>query len=269
MASVDLGAQASVKWATAPATGPYALAVTRPDGLLLDPAPEPTGSGAGTAAAFVPPMPGRYLLTWSAGGDGALAAAHTDVLDVWPADPGFLIPIEEVVAGLQLPANADPAKLGDLRLYLAAATPVIEDITGPMLAATKTFTGWAGESSVILPHLPNQILSITVDGAPVLDYVPDLTSGIIYGGTRYQLRPFGAGELVITYRIGSQVIPPNVRLAARELVRFWWQGGMQGSGGGNVRGARPEADTFTPSGFAVPRRVMELCAAHEQLGGFA
>ena len=264
MASVDLGAKASVKWATAPAEGPYALAVVRPDGLLLDPAPVPTGSGAGTVAAVVASMPGRYLLSWSVDGQ----AAYTDVLDVWPEDPQFLIPLDEVVAGLQLPANVDPAKVQDLRLYLAAATPVIEDITGPMLATTQTFTGWAGESAVILPHLPNQILSITVDGAPVVDYVPDLVSGIIYGGSRSGLQPFGSGELVITYRIGASVIPPNIRLAARELVRFWWQGGMQGSGG-NSRGNRPEAEAFTPSGFAVPRRVMELCAPHEQLGGFA
>jgi hypothetical protein len=265
MASVDLGAAASVKWATAPAAGPYALAVTRPDGLLLDPAPEPTGAGAGTVATFVPTMPGRHLLAWSVAGQ----AAYTDVLDVWPADPQFLIPLEEVIAGLQLPANSDPARIQDLRLYLAAATPVIEDITGPMLAATKTYTVWGGGSTVILPHLPTQILGITHNGAPVLDYVPDLASGLIYAGSRSAVTSFGAGELVITYRIGSAVIPPNIRLAARELVRFWWQGGMQGSGGGNVRSARPEADTFTPSGFAVPRRVMELCGPHEQLGGFA
>lgn len=264
MASIDLGAQASVKWATAPPAGPYALAVTRPDGLLLDPAPEPTGSGAAVAAAFVPTMAGRHLLSWSVDGE----AAYTDVLDVWPTDPGFLIPLGEAVTGLQLPANVDPAKIADLRLYLAAATPVIEDITGPMLAATKTYTAWGGDSSVMLPHLPNQILGVTIDGVAV-PYYPDIASGIVYAGNGYALQPFGAGELVITYRIGTQVIPPNVRLAARELVRFWWQGGMQGSGGGNVRSNRPEADTFTPSGFAVPRRVMELCAPNEQVGGFA
>lgn len=264
MASVDLGAQASVKWATAPAEGPYALAVTRPDGVLLDPAPAPTGTGTGTVAAFTPIMPGRYLLSWSANG----TAAYTDILDVWPADPRFLISLDEAVNGLQFPANADPAKAQDLRLYLAAATPVIEDITGPMVAGTMTFTGWGGGTTVILPHLPNQILGITVDGLPVLDYVPDLVAGIIYGGSRSGVQPFPQGELVITYRVGSAEIPPNIKLAARELVRFWWQGGMQG-GGGNVRSQRPEAEAFTPSGFAVPRRVMELCAPHEQIGGFA
>lgn len=264
MASLDLGALATVRWPTAPDTGPYALAVKRPDGTTLTPPPTVTGFKETTQAKFTPTMAGRYLLSWTAGGAGA----YTDVLDVWPADPQFLIPLDEVLAGLRLPANADPAKAQDLRLYVAAATPVIEDITGPMISATKTFTTWGGGSTVVLPHLPNQILGITADGVPVTNYVPDLVSGILYGGSHSAAANFPGGELVITYKIGASEIPPNVRLAARELVRFWWQGGMQGTGGG-VRGSAPEADAFTPSGYAVPRRVMELCGPHEQMGGFA
>jgi hypothetical protein len=264
MASLDLGALATVRWPTAPDTGPYALAVRKPDGTALDPAPVVTGYRETVQAEFVPPMPGRYLLSWTANGAGA----YTDVLDVWPADPLFLIPLDEVLKGLRLPSNADPAKADDLRLYLAAATPVIEDITGPMVAREETFVTWGGGSTVILPHLPNQILGITADGAPVLNYVPDLASGILYAGTRAAVTNFPGGELAITYRVGSYEIPANVKLAARELVRFWWQGGMQGSGG-NIRSQAPEGEAFTPSGYAVPRRVMELCAPHQQMGGFA
>lgn len=263
MASLDLGALATVKWPTAPDTGPYALAVKRPDGTTLTPAPAVTGIKETVQAKFTPAMAGRHLLSWTAGGAGA----YTDVLDVWPADPQFLIPLDEVLAGLRLPANADPAKAQDLRLYVAAATPVIEDITGPMLAATKTFTTWGGGSAVVLPHLPNQILGITANGVPVVDYVPDLVSGIIYCGSRTAVTAFPYGELIITYKTGAAEIPPNIRLAARELARFWWQGGMQGGGG--VRGSAPEGEAFTPSGFAVPRRVIELCAPHQQVGGFA
>ncbi|MBT2594736.1 hypothetical protein [Arthrobacter sp. ISL-72] len=265
MASLDLGAKATVKWPTAPDTGPYALAVKKPDGTTLDPAPEVTGYRESAQAEFVPPMAGRYLLSWTAGGAGA----YTDVLDVWPADPQFLIPLDEVLTGLRLPSNADPAKAQDLRLYLAAATPVIEDITGPMLAATKTYTTWGGDSAVVLPDLPTEILGITADGAAVTAYVPDLASGLVYAGTRSAVTVFPGGELVVTYRIGSAEIPPNIRLAARELVRFWWQGGMQGSGGGTIRGVQQDTDAFTPSGYAVPRRVIELCAPHQQMGGFA
>lgn len=264
MASLDLGALATVRWPTAPDTGPYALAVKKPDGTTLDPAPTVTGYRETVQAQFTPAMAGRYLLSWTAGGAGA----YTDVLDVWPADPQFLIPLEEVVAGLKFSANADPAKSLDLRLYVAAATPVIEDITGPMVAATKTCIAWGGVPAVVLPHLPSQILGITVDGAPVAAYIPDLMSGIIWSGTRTSATSFPAGELVITYRVGSAEIPPNVKLAARELVRHWWQIGMQ-SNGGAIRGQGADGEVYTPSGFAVPRRVMELCAPNEQMGGFA
>lgn len=264
MASLDLGALATVKWPTAPDTGPYALAVKRPDGTTLEPAPTVTGYRETTQAQFTPTMAGRHLLSWTAGG----AAAHTDVLDVWPADPQFLIPLEEVIAGLRLPPNADPAKAQDLRLYVAAATPVIEDITGPMLAVTKTFTTWGGGSTVVLPHLPNQILGITADSVPVVDFVADLAAGVIYAGSRYATTSFPAGDLTITYKVGRSEIPPNVRLAARELVRHWWQIGMQ-SPGGAIRGQGAEGDVFTPSGYAVPRRVIELCGPDEKIGGFA
>ncbi len=264
MASIDLGAKATVKWPAAPDTGPYALAVKKPDGTTLAPPPDVTGYKETTQAEFTPTMPGRHLLSWTANG----ADAYTDVLDVWPADPKFLIPLDEVVAGLRLPSNADPSRTTDLRLYVAAATPVIEDITGPLLAATKTLTTWGGRRSVTLPHLPNQVVSVVVDGVPVPAYVPDLASGIVYAGTRHAMAYFPYGELVVTYKIGDAEIPPNVRLAARELVRFWWQGGMQGSGGG-IRSSVPDAEVYTPSGFAVPRRVMELCTPNEQIGGFA
>jgi hypothetical protein len=264
MASIDLGAPATVSWPTAPDTGPYALAVKKPDGTTLSPAPAVTGYKETTAATFVPTMAGRYLLSWSATG----ASAHTDVLDVWPADPRFLIPLEEISTGLRFAPNADPAKLNDLRLYLAAATPVIEDITGPVLAATKMLTTWGGGRAVVLPYLPSEILSVTLDGVAVTAYVPDLASGIVYAGSRQAVTSFGVGELLITYKIGDAEIPPNIRLAARELVRHWWQIGMQGTGG-SVRSSQPDAEVFTPSGFAVPRRVMELCTPHQQVGGFA
>jgi hypothetical protein len=264
MASIDLGAPATVTWPAAPDTGPYALAVKKPDGTTLAPAPTVDGYKESTSASFLPTMAGRYLLSWSANG----ASAYTDVLDVWPADPRFLIPLEEATTGLRFAPNVDPAKSSDLRLYLAAATPVIEDITGALLPETRTHSSWGGSRSVVLPHLPSQILSITLDGVPVTAYVPDLASGIVYSGSRQAVTAFGIGDLVITYKTGAAEIPPNVRLAARELVRHWWQIGMQASGGG-ARGSQPDSEVFTPSGFAVPRRVMELCTPHQQVGGFA
>jgi hypothetical protein len=63
-------------------------------------------------------------------------------------------------------------------------------------------------------------------------------------------------------------VPPNVRLAARELLRHWWQLGKQGQGGAG-NGFGQGAETYTPGGYAVPYRVVQLCGRLNRLGGFA
>lgn len=264
MGSIDLGAKAIVTWPTAPLTGSPALAVTRPDGIAVSPAPVVAGAGETTQAEFVPSMPGRYALSWSVAGD----AAYTDVLDVWPADPRFLIPLKEASTGLSWPTNTPVERSEDLRLYVAAATPVIEDITGPLLARQEHLSAWGDSSAVLLPGKPSAVLSVVVNGDPVSDYFPDLGAGILYAGSRLSPSRFAPGEVVVTYTVGAAEIAPNIRLAVRELVRHWWQIGMQANGG-SIRGSAPDGDVFTPSGYAVPRRVIELCAPDQKVGGFA
>ncbi len=263
MASIDLGARASVKWPNATPDGPHQLAVRKPDGTLLDPAPTVIG-GTEPTAEFVPPMPGRYLLSWSVEG----SAAYTDVLDVWPADPRFLIPLKEASAGLRWTGTTPIERSEDLRLYVAAATPVIEDITGPLLSSTETLTGWGDRAAIVLPGTPTAITSVLVNGVPVTDYFADLVAGLVYAGSRLAPARFAPGEVVVTFTVGGGLVAPNVRLAVRELVRHWWENGMQNQGG-SIRGQTPDDEVFTPSGFAVPRRVIELCTPDEETGGFA
>jgi hypothetical protein len=61
----------------------------------------------------------------------------------------------------------------------------------------------------------------------------------------------------------------NFQMAAGELVRFWVQQGKQGW----RPNAQMDSDSvaWTPSGFAVPKRVIELCVnkSRDVLGGFA
>lgn len=260
MPAVDLGARATVVWPSAPVDGPYTLAVRKPDGTALTPAPEVDGDQEPVQAQFVPPMPGRYLLTWSVEGE----ATHTDILDVWPEDPRFIISVDDAAVGLNAKGKASADYLDDLRLYVAAATPVIEDIVGPVVPTAETETIDGGRTAIVLPKVPESIISVTVNGEPVENYYCQY--GILYCGTRGYPTAFGWGEVTITYRVGKAVIPPNIRLATRELVRHWVQIGKHAVGG-----SRPDpgdGDEFTPSGFAVPRRVIELCTPHERMGAF-
>lgn len=258
MAAVDLGTEHKLSWPSSPESAELSVEVVRPDGMN---APATVDQVTGTATVLAD-MAGRWVVRWTSTNP---ADAHTDIFDVWPEDPRFLISLDDAVNGLN--ANrANREYMEDLRLYVAAATPVIEDITGPILADTRTRTVTGGRESVILPGQPSEVVAVEVNGEPVTAWW--LQYGILFAGSRSIPSRFPGGELVVVYRVGNQVVPPNVRLAARELVRHWVQVGKQAVGGG-IRNQDFNDDVFTPSGFAVPRRVIELCQPHAQVGGFA
>ena len=262
MSTVDLGAPVKAVWSGAPATGTIAVAVTRPDGTTF-PAPS-VSSQPPITTTFTPDMAGRWLLRWtaSAGGTGA----YTDIIDVWPNDPRFIISLDDAKEALNM-ITTDQKQLDDLRLYICAATPVIEDIVGPVVPRTVVQKIDGGADRIVLWDVPTAITSVTENGTTITDYYLDSQSGILYGGTSTVGRRFaqGRGGMVVTYTVGMPVIPQNVRLATRELVRHWWQFGKQAKRSPDMI---PEA--VTPLGFAVPRRVMELAqSSRSMLGGFA
>lgn len=266
MATVDLGAAVTVAWSTAPGGGTYALSTTAPDGST---GPAPTPSGTPPSAAFTPTMAGRWLVRWTS---TTPAGAYTDIVDVWPTDPLFIISLDDAKNAVQISAAMTPANLDDLRLYIAACTPVIEDIVGAVVQRTVTQLSDGNQWAISLWEKPVTILSVTEGGgsSTILpgDYIVDYNAGIISAGRTYAPRRFmpGFNSVVITYTAGMQIIPPNIRLATRELLRHTWQLGHQTNRNSNMPQA---ADAWTPSGFAVPRRVIELCQPHSRVGGFA
>lgn len=257
MSAVDLGSTYTAEWKTRPESATLSVEVIRPDGT--------TGAAsidqATGKASIVADMAGRWRISWSA--DNGLV--YTDLFAVWPTDPRFLISIDDAVEGLNA-GRANSAYIDDLRLYIAAATPVIEDITGPILLSTITMSAAGGGSSILLNWAAKSVTQVSIDGVPFANWYVE--HGILYAGTRQQLATFPAGTLTAIVQIGGDSVPPNIRLAARELVRHWVQIGKQGAGGSGIRQDATD-EVFTPSGFAVPRRVVELCTPHEQIGGFA
>lgn len=262
MATVDFGSAVELDWKDAPTGSTITLEVTQPDGTKLALSP----AGSPPKATLAPTMAGRHFLRWQA--TGPETVAYTDQLDVWPEDPRFLISIDDARNALNEGGRMTKDLVNDLRLYIAAATPVIEDIVGPMLIAAMEFTTSGGRPAIILPTEPSSITAVTLNGTALAAGDWYTEHGVLYAGTRAAGSFFGAGELVIGFSVGSGSIPANIRLGTRELVRHWWQIGKQ-SMGGAARGQENMAAEFTPSGFAVPRRVIELCAPHEQIGGFA
>lgn len=260
MSVYDLGAPVKSVWMGAPVAGPYSVAITRPDDTAFT--PPAIASDPEPSVTFVPDMAGRWRLRWLA--TGTEKGAYSDVVDVWPTDPKFIISLDDAKAALNLPYGTPPAKLQDLRLYIAAATPVIEDIVGPVSVRTETQHVAQGWRYAALSYKPATITSVVYDDmSTVLAslYEVDLPAGLLTFKA-----PLAQGA-TITYTTGTALVPQNVRLATRELVRHWWQQGQQGSLS-RRGGVSPAEEAYTPQGFAVPKRVIEQCGPNKQIGGF-
>jgi hypothetical protein len=259
MTTYDLGAPVKSVWSGAPTGGTPAVAIKRPDGTSFT-HPGVTSSGEGASVTFVPDMAGRWFLAWTS---SVKPGAYTDIVDVWPPDPRFLISVDDARSALGFTSgNVAPGWVDSLRLYIAAATPVIEDIVGTIVPATFTQTIRKGWNFAALYERPvNTISSVAYADASVVDpatYRVNIQTGMLTLDSNVH------SDATITYTAGVTAVPPNVRLAARELVRHWWQQGMQAQHTGEIT-----QEVLTFNGFAVPRRVMELCSPNSTPGGFA
>lgn len=262
---VDIGTEKTVTWSTT--TGKtVTLTVTRPDGVQAEAVSATEASGT-YSVDVATPLAGRYLLAWENTTD---SVTYTDTLEVWPTDPRFLISLDDAAASLQWNAasKADAVSMGMLRLYVAAATPIIEDIAGAVLVRTVEQFADGGKTGVLLWERPSDIITVEVDGVAITDYVVNKSAAILYRG-RYGER-FDQGRQIIriVYKTGEDGVAPNLQLATRELVRHLWQVGQQATQGVPAEyGQRPMGTT--PSGFAVPNRVIELASATHTLPGVA
>lgn len=254
---LEVGATAQVRIAVTDSTGAPSDAgtvtcdVTAPDGSSLtgDVIPGATGS---YSATFVASMAGRYLVRWSATRSD-LGFPYSDSVDVWPADPRMIIGLSEARAALNLPSSVT-VNDDEIRLHIVAATPIIEDLAGPVLRDSRTYRTTADYDAILLPEYAETVTSVVEDGVTVdpSGYWLD-DAGIVWrvAGAWTSTR----GGVTVTYTVGDSTPDASVIVATRELVSYLYQSSQQGrrpSFGAN------DAGTFTPSGFAVPRRVVEL-----------
>lgn len=267
---VDIGTTASVEWTLDASAGGHSvtLAVHLPDGTLLDPAPTVSEAGEAFRAEFLTTQPGRHLLRWTDTTDGVV---KVDILDVWPTDPRFLVSVDAAAGALRWRPADKAANLETLRLYVAAATEVIEDIVGAVLIRTVVQTADGGRTGVALWERPSEIVSVTVDGTAKTDFKANLNAAIVYADKHGSRFPDGIQTIVITYRTGETAVPPSIQLATLELVRHLWQVGQQALVGDGSPAYNPASGQMenTRTGFAVPRRVIELCGNRYALPGLA
>lgn len=286
----DLGDPIPLTFLTTDGTGALAdvttavLTITLPDATTVTPAV--THGVTGTYAPTVPyisTLAGIHRVSWV--GSGANAQDYTDSFNVLPADPRFLISLDEARKGLGL-AAANVVHNEDLRTFVSAATPIMEDIVGPALPASRVETYDGGRPKIVLLWSPLLSVSSVVesygtfertltaenifDGSAVnaYGYTIELATGLLIRRISGKVAPFPAGQrnVQVSYVSGRLVVSGNVLLATRRLVRFLWQQEQQGF----RSNAAPKTEmAYTPSGFAVPKAVIELCAGDLRVTGAA
>lgn len=260
MTTFEIGQTVSVALQTFDSAGALAnvgsmtCTVTKPDGTTV--AGTVTNTGTGEYQASTPgTFAGRYRFTFTATGANSGGTPWTDVADVWPADPRLIISLSDAKAELNMIPNVND---DELRLYIAAATPVVEEIVGRVLTETVVERHDGGKTGVLLHERAADITSVVVDGVTLTegaDWYASTEAGIVYAGS--QSTPsrfdFGRRNVVVTYTVGDAIIPANIIAGARIIVAHQYSVGQQGRAGAGRSGAAVDV-AILGSGYAVPAR---------------
>jgi hypothetical protein len=244
--------------------------VTKPDGTNTG--GTVTRIGAGTYnGSLASTLYGRYRFTMTGTGANSGGLPWSNVVDVWPADPRFICSLEDAKAELNIPGSVNVDD-DELRRYIAAAMPIVEDVVGrvgPGVVEVETLDG--GKAAVLLSQRVRSVTSVVVDGVALTasDYVVDAAAGIIYAGSEGAGRfSWGRQNVVVTYTSGDQAVPANVVTGGAIIAAHLYSVGQMSRSG---RGRTDETFVTTGSGFAVPSRALELLgpSAHRSMPGFA
>jgi hypothetical protein len=196
--------------------------------------------------------------------------------DVVAAVPQYIISLDDAREAIGM-AAADSAKDARLQRFIAAATPIMEDIVGSVLSKSRVETYDGGTSQIALLWTP--VISVTSVIESYGTFVRALTLQDIFAGTGmdsygYTLddpvsgiitrRASGAAmgfaggrrNIQVTYVAGRAVLGANVMLATQLLIRDMWTQSQLRS---PLVPGQPQSTTVI-RGFAVPNMIIELCA---------
>lgn len=239
--------------------GSVALAITRPDGTLVTPAPViPGGSQAGPdwAVAYDYTMAdvGLHRFGWSSTGPGtAPPPVFENVRDYYT-----IIGLGEAHDHLNLTSTVND---DELAAFSMAATELVEAKVGTCVRRTYTDRVEQGIWRLVLPHRP--ILAVTSvtstwPGGPSWlgsQLRWDAEAGIV--DQLSPVQPFWWPPWDVVYQVGRQVIAERWIHAAKEQLRHLWDT-QRGSAAPSVLQGEEIFTASTGFSFSVPRRVLEL-----------
>ena len=199
--------------------------------------------------------------------------------------PTALVSLDEVKAHLNKTDFTDDLELEG---FIEAATPLIENITGPVINRTVVEYHDGGSMSISLDQMPVASITSIVETYGQTNYtLAQVEMGTAQSGFSYSFSPttgqvirrafnsaaiFPQGEknIAVTYVAGRATVPANIRLATMMLVQHLWTTSQM-----NRNGGRPTLggdDIFTPNvgmAYAMPNRVKELLVPSALVPGVA
>lgn len=236
-----------------------ALTITLPDGTVSTPTVTNPPAQVGLYTYdHITTQAGRHTYRWVATGP---AVATVDVFDVADLSIGPIVSLAATKKHLNMDPEPGPDD-EELRGVIYSATPIVEDVAGPVV--TRAFTEvHDGGPFLVLDRSPAVSLTsvaAVLTGGPsylAVDLDLDQPTGVVrrLGGGRFR------GPLRVTYVAGRRVVPGNIQQGCLEIIRHAWE---TQRGHSSVRpGFGEEQDLApTPSGFLVPRRAMEWLRPH-------
>lgn len=195
------------------------------------------------------------------------------------------IDLETAKGYLQWPVNASTSQDPTLQLIIDFASEWVQnEINRPVAPTqyTERHDGWAGSQIMLNQYPIIELVSATeflsfggpielpestpdnpVDGVQV-NYLTGQLNRVFQGYS--WPRPFFPGQrnVEITYVAGYNPIPPTLRIATLELIKWWWINAMQvgAVGKDNPYGA---ADTASGLWQGVPYRVTSAIAPYRRV----
>lgn len=209
---------------------------------------------------------GRYLGDWAFSFSGGNTAGYSEVFNVSPSDPGYLISLTEAKKHLNIPST-NYVHDGEILDWLAGVTPVIENIVGACIPRT-----------VVEDHEASYV--IRLDVTPVLSItsiVPYLTAGTTYSAAQVKVTSAGRlrllsglrflnGPFEVTYVAGRRPVGANIRQAVKIALAHFWES-QRGASGLPSQGPSDDYGNAFPNSYtySIPNRALELLEA-DRLG---
>jgi hypothetical protein len=241
------------------APGSVALAITKPDGTLVTPAPViPPGTQMGPdwliTYDYTLADVGLHKFAWSSTGPGTAPPPNYENV----RDYSSIIGLGEAHDHLNLTSTAND---DELAAFSMAATELVESKVGYCVRRTFTDRVDQGGWSIVVPRHPiltvTSVTSVWPGGPswPAAQLRWDADAGIINPLTTAS--PFWWPPWDVLYQVGRQVIAERYIHAAKEQLRHLWDT-QRGSAPPSVLQGEEIFTATTGFTFSVPRRVLEL-----------